>query len=57
MTAAATQARATRIPRKALYRTAGIASLIVGVLGLMVPFFPGIPFLILSAYCFSQADQ
>ena len=42
-------------PVKSGYWTAGYASLVVGMVLLPVPLVPGIPFLILSSYCFAKA--
>ncbi|MBF2002058.1 MAG: DUF454 family protein [Synechococcales cyanobacterium C42_A2020_086] len=41
--------------RKAALLTVGTISFGIGVLGLILPFFPGTPFLILSAICFKLA--
>jgi len=42
-------------PEKSGYWTVGYASMVVGVALLAVPGVPGVPFLILSTYCFSKA--
>lgn len=40
---------------RCLWGAAGIASTLVGVLGLLIPIIPGILFLLLAAVCFSRA--
>ncbi len=40
---------------RCLWGAAGIASTLVGVLGLLVPIIPGVLFLLLAAVCFSRA--
>ena len=42
-------------PVKSVYWTVGYASMVVGVAMFAVPGVPGVPFLILSTYCFSKA--
>ncbi|AUB43252.1 putative membrane protein YbaN, DUF454 family (plasmid) [Nostoc flagelliforme CCNUN1] len=41
--------------KKAVLITVGTVSLVIGVVGLILPLVPGIPFLILSAICFGLA--
>ncbi len=41
--------------QKATLIAIGIASLVVGILGVLLPVLPGTPFLIVSALCFSWA--
>jgi hypothetical protein len=42
-------------PVKSGYWTVGYASMVVGAVLLPIPLLPGIPFLILSSYCFAKA--
>jgi uncharacterized membrane protein YbaN (DUF454 family) len=41
--------------RRAVLITIGVVSLVVGIIGIFVPFLPTVPFLILTAMCFSAA--
>ena len=50
-----TDALQTGGPVKSGYWTVGYASMVVGVVLFAVPGVPGVPFLILSTYCFSKA--
>lgn len=55
-TAAIAPAPSLSFSMRMFFRAAGIACLAMGILGLALPFIPGAPFLMLSAYCFSKAD-
>ena len=50
-----TGALQTGEPVKSGYWKVGYASMVVGVVLFAVPGVPGVPFLILSTYCFSKA--
>ncbi|OKH52297.1 hypothetical protein NIES2101_14950 [Calothrix sp. HK-06] len=45
-----------RTVKNAVLITVGSISLVVGVVGVILPLLPGTPFLILSAFCFSQVE-
>jgi uncharacterized membrane protein YbaN (DUF454 family) len=45
------------VPVQLLYQTAGWVSLIVGLVGIVVPGLPTTPFLLLSAYCFGKSTD
>lgn len=47
---------ALKTVKNAALITVGTISLVVGVVGVILPLLPGTPFLILSAYCFSQVQ-
>jgi uncharacterized membrane protein YbaN (DUF454 family) len=38
-------------------KAAGVACLIMGIIGIAIPFIPGTPLIMLSAYCFSKASE
>lgn len=54
--AATASAPAPSFSMRMFFRAAAIACLAMGVMGLALPFIPGVPLLLLSAYCFSKAD-
>lgn len=41
--------------QKATLMTIGTATLVIGIIGLLLPLLPGTPFLLISAICFSCA--
>ncbi len=43
--------------RRILWAMAGVASTVVGLLGLLIPIIPGILFLLLAAVCFTRAAR
>lgn len=55
VTASAPGSEAVREPVKSVYWRVGYASMVVGTILLPVPLLPGIPFLMLSSYCFAKA--
>lgn len=55
-TATMAQAQSLSFSMRMFLKAAGIACLVMGIIGLAIPFIPGTPFLMLSAYCFSKAD-
>ena len=47
----------TEYMRKSLYLIAGWTSLGTGILGILLPLVPTVPFLLLSAFCFSRSSS
>ena len=45
------------VPVQLFYQAAGWVSLIVGLVGIVVPGLPTTPFLLLSAYCFGKSTD
>lgn len=42
---------------RAVYFTVGLVSLLLGIIGILLPIMPTLPFLALSAYCFSRSSE
>ena len=45
------------VPVQLFYQAAGWVSLILGLVGIVVPGLPTTPFLLLSAYCFAKSTE
>lgn len=43
-------------PARWLWRGAGLASLSLGIVGIVVPLLPTVPFVLLAAFCFSKGS-
>ena len=42
---------------RTLWLAAGVASLALGIVGIVLPLLPTVPFVILAAYCFSRGSR
>jgi len=42
--------------RRKVYLAAGVASLVLGGIGVVLPLLPTVPFVILAAFCFGRSD-
>ena len=49
-------ARWRRSLLRRVYLAAGVASLVLGAIGVVLPLLPTVPFVILAAYCFGRSD-
>ena len=42
--------------RRSLYAAAGLAALLIGLIGVVVPGLPTVPFLLVAAFCFARGN-
>ncbi|MFY0633519.1 MAG: YbaN family protein [Vannielia sp.] len=42
---------------KAIWATAGLVSLLLGAIGIVLPLLPTVPFVLLAAFCFARSSE